>query len=81
MHPVFVMIKCELGRAYEVANYIVENIEETSEVYSISGQFDLLVKFYVAEDADIGHFVCDKLHATPHLKDTFTLDTFNAFTG
>jgi DNA-binding Lrp family transcriptional regulator len=81
MHPVFVMVKCELGKAYEVANYIVENIEETSEVYSISGQFDLLVKFYVAEGADIGHFVCDKLHATPHLKDTFTIDTFNAFTS
>jgi DNA-binding Lrp family transcriptional regulator len=81
MHAVFVMIKCELGKAYEVANHIVENIEQTSEIYSISGQYDLLAKFYVNESIDIGHFICDRLHKTPHLKDTFTIDTFNAFTS
>jgi len=81
MHAVFVMIKCELGKAYEVANHIIENIEQTSEIYSVSGQYDLLAKFYVEESDDIGHFVCDQLQKTPHLKDTFTIDTFNAFTG
>ncbi len=81
MHAVFVMIKCELGKAYEVANHIVENIDQTSEIYSVSGQYDLLAKFYVEESDDIGHFICDRLHKTPHLKDTFTIDTFNAFTS
>ena len=47
MHAVFVMIKCELGKSYEVADYIVDNIEETAEVYSVSGKYDLLVKFHV----------------------------------
>ncbi len=81
MRAVFVMIKCELGKAYSVANHIVENIEETSEVYSISGQYDLLVKFYVDEGGDTGHFVCEKVQVTPHVRDTFTIITFNAFTG
>lgn len=81
MQAVFVMIKCELGRSYDVANHIVEHIEETSEVYSISGQYDLLVKFYVEEGRDVGHFVCDRVQATPHIRDTFTIDTFNAFTA
>ncbi len=81
MHAVFVMIKCELGKAYEVANHIIENIEQTSEIYSVSGQYDLLAKFYVEEADDIGHFICDRLQKTPHLKDTFTIDTFNAFTS
>lgn len=79
MQAVFVMIKCDLGKAYEVANQIMEQIEETSEVYSISGQYDLLVKFYVGDGDDVGHFVCDKVHATPHIRDTFTVNTFNAF--
>ena len=80
MHAVFVMIKCELGKSYEVADYIVDNIEETAEVYSVSGQYDLLVKFHVREEEDVGHFICDRLQVTPHLRDTFTIDTFNAFT-
>ena len=81
MHVVFVMIKCDLGKSYEVANHIVDNYEETAEVYSVSGQYDLLVKFQVEEQDDVGHFICDRLHETPHLRDTFTIDTFNAFTA
>ena len=80
MHAVFVMIKCELGKSYEVADYILDNIEETVEVYSVSGKYDLLVKFHVREQDDVGHFICDRLQATPHLRNTFTIDTFNAFT-
>ena len=80
MHAVFVMIKCELGTSYEVAANIADNIDETSELYSVSGEYDLLAKFHVGDDDDVGHFVCDRLHKTPNLRDTFTLDTFNAFT-
>lgn len=80
MHAVFVMIKCELGKAYEVAAYIADNIDETSELYSVSGDYDLLAKFHLGETDDVGHFICDRLHRTPDLRDTFTIDTFNAFT-
>lgn len=80
MKAVFVMIKCELGTAYDVASKLVEQIEQTSEVYSISGQYDLLAKFYLETDSDIGRFITSKVQTMPHVKDTYTIITFNAFT-
>lgn len=81
MKPVFVFIKCEMGSAYSVANNIVENIEETSELYSVSGDYDLLVKFYINDTVDIGRFVCERVQTTPLITKTHTLLTFNAFTS
>ncbi len=81
MRPIFVFIKCELGKAYEVAAEIVDRIEETSEVYSVSGQYDLLIKAYLPEESDDGRFVCEKLQAVPHIRDTFTISTYKAFTA
>jgi DNA-binding Lrp family transcriptional regulator len=80
MRPIFVLIKCEMGKAYEVASEAVDGIEQTSEVYSISGQYDLLGKFYVDNDADIGRFVTEQVQTLKGVKDTFTIITFNAFT-
>ena len=40
---IFVFVKCDLGRAYEVADTAVQTIEQVSEVHSISGQHDLLL--------------------------------------
>ena len=47
MKAIFVQIKCATGQAYDVANDIVDNIEQTSEVFSTSGQYDLIAKFYL----------------------------------
>jgi DNA-binding Lrp family transcriptional regulator len=80
MKTIFVMIKCELGKSYDVAGEAVESIEQVSEVYSISGEWDLLLKAYLEETDDIGHFVTQKLQKLKGIKDTFTLVTFNAFT-
>ncbi|HET8728267.1 MAG TPA: Lrp/AsnC ligand binding domain-containing protein [Alphaproteobacteria bacterium] len=80
MRAIFVMMKCELGKAYDVAAEAVDTIEEVSEVYSTSGQYDLLVKCYLPNDVDIGRFVTGRLQTLPHVKDTYTLITFNAFT-
>ena len=79
MKPVFVQIKCDLGKAYEVADALVQSVEEASEVYSTSGQYDLMVKCYLADDADIGHFVTERIQTLPGVKDTFTIITFKAF--
>ncbi len=81
MRPLFVMIKCDLGEFYTVAEKIIDDIEETSEVHSTSGQYDLLVKFYLEEGTDIGHFICDRVQKIPHIKDTFTLIAYKAFTA
>jgi DNA-binding Lrp family transcriptional regulator len=74
------MVKCELGQAYKVADAAVEKVEQISEVYSISGQFDLLMKCYLDDNTDIGRFVNEKVQVLPGIKDTFTLITFKVFT-
>ena len=78
MVPFFVQIKCQLGRSYEVANALAD-AEIASEIYSTAGDFDLLVKFYVPEGADIGHFVNEKVQVIPGIQDTYTIITFKAF--
>ncbi|MBD8876402.1 Lrp/AsnC ligand binding domain-containing protein [Roseibium polysiphoniae] len=78
MTPFFVMIKCKLGETYKVANAIAD-AEIASEIYSTSGDYDLLVKFYVEDGADIGHFVNEKVHPVAGIHDTKTVITFKAF--
>jgi DNA-binding Lrp family transcriptional regulator len=78
MTPFFVQIKCDLGKSYQVANQIAE-AEIASEVYSTAGDYDLLVKFYVDSETDIGHFVNEKVQVIPGIKDTHTIITFKAF--
>ena len=80
MRTIFIMVKCELGQAYKVADEAVENVEQVSEVHSTSGQYDLLMKCYLADDQDIGHFVNEQIQTLPGIKDTFTLIAFKAFT-
>ena len=61
-----------------MANAIAD-AEIASEIYSIAGDHDLLVKFYVEEGTDIGHFVNEKVHAVGGIRDTRTIITFKAF--
>ncbi len=70
----------ELGKTYDVASDLVGDVEQVSEVHSISGQYDLLVKCYLPEDMDIGHFVASQIQRIPGIRDTFTLIAFKAFT-
>lgn len=81
MRAIFVQIKCDLGKAYEVAQEAADTIEELSELYSTSGTFDLLGKFYLEEGRDIGRFVTERVQSLPGVRDTNTLITFNAFAG
>jgi DNA-binding Lrp family transcriptional regulator len=78
MVPFFVQIKCKLGQSYTVANALAE-AEIASEIYSTAGDYDLLVKFYVDNDTDIGHFVNEKVQVIPGIQDTHTIITFKAF--
>jgi len=79
MTPFFVQIKCQLGKSYQVANALAE-AEIASEIYSTAGDYDLLVKFYVDRDTDIGHFVNEKVQVIDGIKDTHTIITFKSFT-
>lgn len=81
MRAIFVMIKCEMGQVYKVAQLAADTIEELSELHSTSGQYDLLGKFYLEPGQDTGLFVTERLQTIPGVKDTYTLVTFNAFVG
>ena len=78
MQTIFIMVKCELGETYRVADQAVQS-EQVSEVYSVSGQYDLLVKCYLDDERDVGQFVTERIQTIPGIKDTFTLITFKAF--
>ncbi len=81
MRAIFVQIKCEMGQAYRVARTMADTIPELSEMHSISGQYDLMGKFYLEPDQDIGLFVVERVQGVPGVKDTYTLQTFNAFSA
>lgn len=81
MRAIYVMIKCEMGQVYKVAQQAADTIEELSELHSTSGQYDLLGKFYLEPDQDTGLFVTERLQTLAGVKDTYTLVTFNAFVG
>ena len=57
----------------------VADAEIASEIYSTAGNYDLLAKFYVDDEEDVGHFVNEKVQHLPGIKDTFTVVTFRAF--
>jgi DNA-binding Lrp family transcriptional regulator len=78
MQTFFVEIKCALGRTYEVASALAA-AEIASEIYSIAGDYDILAKFYVEKDVDIGHFVGSKVQTLPGVLNTRTIITFKAF--
>ena len=81
MRAIFVQIKCQMGQAYRVAQDAVDRIEELSEIYSTSGQYDLLGKFYLEPEQDTGRFVTERIQTLPGVADTYTLITFNAFSA
>lgn len=78
MRTFFVQIKCELGQSYKVATALADK-EIASEIYSTAGQYDLIAKFYVDDDNDIGHFVGEQVQSIPGIRDTQTMLTFRAF--
>lgn len=75
---VFVQIRCTPGTTYKVADEIAKR-ELYSELYSTSGEYDLLMKLYVPKGEDIGQFLDENLFDIPDIKRTLTTFTFNAF--
>ena len=78
MRPVFVQIRCTPVKTYAVADEIYQR-EVASELYSTSGDFDLLAKVYVPEDQDVGRYLNDRLFDIPDICRTQTTMTFKAF--
>jgi DNA-binding Lrp family transcriptional regulator len=78
MKCVFVQIRCNPGNTYEVADAIYQR-EVVSELYSTSGDFDLMAKLYIPEDEDIGKYINGVISGIPNISRTLTTMTFQAF--
>ena len=78
MNAAFVLVKCELGRVDDVANQIME-IEGVSEVHSITGPWDLIVKLYAPSYDSFGELIPGRLQKVAGVRDTETLLAFRAF--
>ena len=78
MRCVFVQFRCQPGKTYEVADAIWDR-EVVSELYSTSGDYDLIAKVYIPEEADVGHYLTDRLFDIPDIARTLTTMTFKAF--
>ena len=78
MRAVFVQLQCVPGKTYEVANVLFER-EVASELYSTSGEYDLLMKIYIESDVDIGKLINEKVADIPGIVRTLTTLTFTAF--
>lgn len=78
MHCVFVQIRCRPGTAYRVAADIALR-EIHSELFSTSGEYDLLLKLYIPKEDDVGKFINDQLLDIDGIERTLTTLTFRAF--
>lgn len=78
MKPVFLQLQCIPGKTYEVADEIFRR-EIASELYSTSGEFNLLVKIYIQENEDIGKFINERVLDIPGIVRSLTTITFTAF--
>ena len=78
MACLFVQIRCRPGTGYKVVEALAQK-EIHSELYSTSGDYDLLMKLYVPDGEDIGRYINENLHDLPDLERTYTIQTFNAF--
>ncbi|MEM8838193.1 MAG: Lrp/AsnC ligand binding domain-containing protein [Pseudomonadota bacterium] len=78
MNCVFVQLRCKPGTAYQVADRLYDR-EICSELYSTSGDWDLLAKIYIPKDADIGKYLNDNVFGIDGIDRSLTTLTFKAF--
>ncbi|MBT9384947.1 Lrp/AsnC ligand binding domain-containing protein [Pseudooceanicola sp. CBS1P-1] len=76
--PLFIQVRCTPGLTYKVAEALALR-EFHSELYSTSGEFDLLIKVYPPEGGDVGHFVNQCFAGIEGVERTLTTLTFKAF--
>lgn len=78
MKVAFVLVKCQLGQVERVANQVME-IDGVSEVHSVTGPWDLLVKLYAENYDAFGDVIPGRLQKIAGVRDTETLLAFRAF--
>jgi len=78
MRCIFVQLRCTPGKTYAVADAIYDR-EVVSELYSTSGEWDLLAKIYIPEEEDTGRWLADNLFDIADIQRSLTTMTFKAF--
>lgn len=78
MKPIFVQLQCKPGKTYAVADVLYQR-EIVSELYSTSGEYELLAKIYLEEKQDIGKFINDNILDIDGITRSLTTITFTAF--
>ncbi len=78
MSVIFVQLRCKPGTAYDVADVLYER-EIVSQLYSTSGEWDLLAQFYPPKDVDVGKWVNDNILNIDGIERSLTTLTFKAF--
>lgn len=75
---VFVQLRCRPGSTYKVADALALK-ELHSELYSTSGEWDLLMKVYIPEGQDVGRFIDERFLGIDGIERSLTTLTFKAF--
>ncbi|MFK7868917.1 MAG: Lrp/AsnC family transcriptional regulator [Roseobacter sp.] len=75
---VFIQIRCKPGSTYRVAEEIALR-EIHSELYSTSGDYDLLMKLYIPKEQDVGKFINEQLLDIDGIERSLTTMTFKVF--
>jgi DNA-binding Lrp family transcriptional regulator len=78
MRAVFILLKVEPGYVRQVADHLVD-LDVCSEIHSVVGDFDLLIKVHVDTFDDLADLVNDRIHHIPHLRETRSILTFKTY--
>jgi DNA-binding Lrp family transcriptional regulator len=78
MNVIFVQLRCKPGTAYKVADVLYER-EIVSQLYSTSGEWDLMAQIYPPKDVDVGKWVNDNVLNIEGIERSLTTLTFKAF--
>lgn len=80
MISAIVMIKADVARIPEVAAQIVA-IEGISEVYSVTGEIDLIAVARVVRHEDFHEVIADQLNKVPGVLETSTHIAFRTYSA
>ncbi len=78
MNVIFVQLRCKPSTAYKVADALYDR-EIVSQLFSTSGEWDLLAQIYPPEGVDIGKWVNENVLTIDGIERSLTTMTFKAF--
>jgi len=78
MITAIVLINAEVGKVPELAERLLE-IPQVSEVYSVTGEYDLVALVRVARHEQLAQLVPGTIDGLPGISRTYTLIAFEAF--